>query len=258
MNILGVSALYHDSAAALVCDGEIIAAAQEERFTRKKADAAIPVNAIRYLLSLGKRIDKVVYYDNSFLTLDRWLTNAAAVSPENEDIIDKSFYPMTSGRIWIHEHLRKALGNRWPDGEKLEVCEHHISHAASAFYPSPYEQAAILTVDGVGEWATAAIGIGDRERLEIIEQINYPDSLGLLYSAFTYFCGFRVNFGEYKLMGLAPYGEPVYADLIQKEIVDIKPDGKFHLNRKYFDYTTRDALIGETFCELFGMKDTDR
>ncbi|MBQ9359821.1 MAG: hypothetical protein IJT96_02155 [Lachnospiraceae bacterium] len=254
MNILGISALYHDSAAALVCDGDIIAAAQEERFTRIKADASIPVNAISYCLSFGKKIDKVVYYDNPFLTLDRWLTNVIEAAPQNEKIIDKSFHHMMSGRLWIHEHLKKALGNKWPKGGKLEVCEHHISHGASAFYPSPFERAAILTVDGVGEWATTTIGMGDGERIEILEQTNYPDSLGLLYSAFTYYCGFKVNFGEYKLMGLAPYGEPVYEELIKKEIVGIDPDGGLHLNQKYFNYMTNDSLISDAFCELFNMQ----
>lgn len=251
MNILGVSALYHDSAAALVCDGEIIAAAQEERFTRKKADASIPVNAINYCLSLCKGVDAVVYYDNPFLTLDRYLTNVSEVSPENEAIIDKSFRHTMSERLWVHDSLRRAIGVKWSKDKKLKVCEHHISHAASAFYPSPFSEAAILTVDGVGEWATAAIGIGRNTDIEILEQINYPDSIGLLYSAFTYFCGFKVNLGEYKLMGLAPYGEPKYAELIKKEIVNIEDDGCFSLNQKYFKYMKEDALISEDFCALF-------
>ena len=253
--ILGISALYHDSAAAVVRDGEILAAAQEERFTRKKADASIPENAIRFCLdSAGHKIDQVVYYDDPFLTLDRWLSNCVMVSPNNEQLIDRSFDRMVSDRLWIHEKLKQVVGEDWPAGTDLLVCEHHVSHAASAFYPSPFEEAAILTMDGVGEWATTTIGKGKGKDIQILEQINYPDSLGLLYSAFTYFCGFKVNFGEYKLMGLAPYGKPIYADLIREKLIKIEENGHFHLNQEYFSYMYDDCIVGERFGELFGMK----
>lgn len=259
ITILGISALYHDSAAAVIRDGEIIAAAQEERFTRKKADASIPVHAIDYCLkAVNEQIDQVVYYDNPMLTLDRWLSNCTwlggGTSPDNKKLIEKSYGRMMTDRIWAHWHLKNALGDRWPEGTELMVCEHHVSHAASAFYPSPFQEAAILTMDGVGEWATTTIGKGIDNKICILEQINYPESIGLLYSAFTYFCGFRVNFGEYKLMGLAPYGEPIYADLIRNELVKVEDDGRFKLNQKYFTYTYDDCIVGEEFGKLFGMK----
>lgn len=259
ITILGISALYHDSAAAVIRDGEIIAAAQEERFTRKKADASIPIHAIDYCLkAVNGQIDQVVYYDNPMLTLDRWLSNCTWLGggylPDNKKLIEKSYDKMMADRIWIHRHLKKALGDRWPEGTELIVCEHHVSHAASAFYPSPFKEAAILTMDGVGEWATTTIGKGSGNKICILEQINYPESIGLLYSAFTYFCGFKVNFGEYKLMGLAPYGEPIYADLIKSELVKIEDNGRFTLNQKYFTYTYDDCIVGEEFSNLFGMK----
>lgn len=258
MNILGISALYHDSAAALICDGEIVAAASEERFTRKKADSSIPVQAIQYCLErLTQReegeIDYVVYYDNPLLSLDRWLENCIAVSPDNEQIIEKSFESTYANKLWVHELIKNAVGGLGIM-DKLYVCEHHMSHAASAFYPSPFEEAAIMTMDGVGEWATTTIGIGRSKNIEILEQISYPHSLGLLYSAFTYFCGFKVNFGEYKLMGLAPYGKPVYADLIKEKLIDIREDGSFRLHLEYFTYMNQSAMTGEKFEELFGMK----
>lgn len=253
--IIGISALYHDSAVAVVRDGEIIAAVQEERFTRKKADASMPVNALEYCLAMcNGEVDQVVYYDNPLLTLDRWLTNAIEVSPSNEKIIEKSFYRMFADRIWIHERIKKAMGDRWPKNTQLYVCEHHVSHAASAFYPSPFNEAAILTIDGVGEWATTTIGYGKGNDIQILEQINYPDSLGLLYSAFTYFCGFKVNFGEYKLMGLAPYGEPIYKDLILENLIVIEENGHFKLNQNYFTYMYDDVIVGEEFEKLFGLK----
>lgn len=257
MNILGISALYHDSAAALVCDGKIIAAASEERFTRKKADPSIPVNAIRFCigkLEKGKKIDCIVYYDNPLLTLDRWLENCIAVSPGNEKIIEKSFMSMYGSKLWVHELVKGLEGGILADVDKFYVCEHHMSHAASAFYPSPFEEAAILTMDGVGEWATTTVGHGKGKRIRILEQISYPHSLGLLYSAFTYFCGFKVNFGEYKLMGLAPYGKPVYADLIREKLVDIREDGSFKLHLEYFTFMDQDVMTGEKFEELFGME----
>lgn len=258
ITILGISALYHDSAAAVIRDGEIIAAAQEERFTRKKSDASIPIHAIDYCLkAVNGQIDQVVYYDNPILTLDRWLSNCAwlggGTSPDNKKLIEKTFDRMMADRIWIHQRLKNVLGDRWPKATELMVCEHHVSHAASAFYPSPFAEAAILTMDGVGEWATTTIGKGTDANLCILEQLNYPDSLGLLYSAFTYFCGFRVNFGEYKLMGLAPYGEPVYVDQIKNKLIKIEDDGRFKLKQNYFTYTYDDRVVGEEFGKLFGM-----
>lgn len=254
MNILGISALYHDSAAALIKDGKIIAAAQEERFTRKKADPSLPENAIRYCLSqLVGELDAVTYYDNPLLTMDRWLNNIISVSPDNERILDKSYDAIFSDRIWIHDKIRSVVGGMGKL-DKLLVCEHHISHAASAFYPSPYDSAAILTMDGVGEWATTTIGKGNGNKIDILSQLNYPHSLGLLYSAFTYFCGFKVNFGEYKLMGLAPYGKPRYYDLIMEKLVDLKSDGSFKLNTEYFSFLTDSYMIDERFEELFRIK----
>lgn len=194
MNILGISALYHDSAAALVCDGKIVAAASEERFTRVKADASIPRNAIEFCLTKipqNQSVDYVVYYDNPLLTLDRWLENCIVTSPYNEKIINKTFDSMFSSKLWIHEELRKVLGKMGKNDE-LYICEHHISHAASAFYPSPFKEAAIITMDGVGEWATTTIGKGNDKDIEVIEEITYPNSLGLLYSAFTYFVVLRL------------------------------------------------------------------
>lgn len=255
MTILGVSGLYHDSAAAVVRNGEIIAAAQEERFTRKKADASLPANAINYCLNeVDGIVDEVVYYDNPLLTLDRWLSNAVEVSPNNEVIINKSYKQMIKQRLWVHDYLKQIIGDKWPKGKKLYVCEHHISHASSAFYPSPFEEAAVLTIDGVGEWATTTIGKGIGNRLDILEQIDYPNSIGLLYSAFTYFCGFKVNFGEYKLMGLAPYGEPKYTGLIKEKLVDIHSDGSYVLNQDFFTYMKSDKIISDRFSELFGIK----
>lgn len=256
MNILGVSALYHDSAAALCCNGKIRAAASEERFTRKKADASIPFHAIQYCLSClegGKdSLDAVVYYDNPILTLDRWLTQCIWVSPQNATLIQKSFERMMSDKLWIHDKIEKAVGGLGKYGKFL-VCEHHVSHGASAFYPSPFEEAAIVTLDGVGEWTTTAIGYGKKEKMELLEEIKFPNSLGLLYSAFTYFCGFKVNFGEYKLMGLAPYGSPVYYQTIVDHLIDIREDGSYRLNVKYFSFMTEEVMVGEAFEALFGM-----
>ncbi len=255
MNILGVSALYHDSAAAMCVNGNIIAAAQEERFTRKKADSSLPVNAIRFCkaqLKDKEKIDAVVYYDNPLLTLDRWLNNCIMVSPNNSKIIEKSFTSMFSDKLWIHDLLNQNVYGK--SNGKVLVCEHHISHAASAFYPSPFEEAAIMTIDGVGEWATTTIGFGKNEKIDISEQLNYPHSLGLLYSAFTYFCGFKVNFGEYKLMGLAPYGDPIYYEKILNNLVEVSDDGSIKLNMDYFAFMHDNMMIDSKFEELFGVK----
>jgi carbamoyltransferase len=254
MIILGVSALYHDSAAALTIDGEIIAAAQEERFTRKKHDLNIPVNAINYCLDTGKvgnnKIDKVIFYDNPFLILDRFLKNTIALGKNSKDLVNRSFESIFSKKIWIQKELQSIIRDKMKE-QKIYLAEHHISHAASAFYPSPFKEAAILTVDGVGEWATTTIGLGQDNKIELIKQINYPHSLGLLYSAFSFFCGFKVNSGEYKFMGLAPYGKPIYYERIKENIIDIKPDGSYRLNLKYFDYQNGKTMISPHFEKLF-------
>lgn len=254
MNILGISALYHDSAASLVCNGTIIAAAQEERFTRLKHDMSMPVNAIEYCLKEGKivakDIDMVVFYDNPLLTLDRYVKNILAAGEDAKDVIERSFESMFGKKLWVHKLVEHILGVN--EKRKFLICEHHISHAASAFYPSPYEKAIIITLDGVGEWATTTISIGNGKDIDIKEELHFPHSLGLLYSAFTYFCGFKVNSGDYKFMGLAPYGEPVYEELIREKLIDIKADGSFCLNMEYFDYQNGRAMTNKKFAELFG------
>ncbi len=254
MNILGISALYHDSAASLVMDGEIIAAAQEERFTRVKHDLSMPVNAIEYCLKEGhiqkEEIELVVFYDNPLLTLDRYMKNILAAGEDSSNVIDRSFESMFGEKIWIHKAIDKILGKN--ENRKFFVCEHHISHAASAFYPSPYDRAVILTLDGVGEWATTTISVGEGKDITIKEELRFPHSLGLLYSAFTFFCGFKVNSGDYKFMGLAPYGEPIYEKLIKDKLIDVKEDGSFALNMEYFDYQHGRAMTNDKFADLFG------
>ncbi len=254
MNILGISALYHDSAACLVCDGKIIAAAQEERFTRVKHDMSVPVNAIEYCLKEGKitgdDIDLVAFYDNSFLTLDRYMKNILAAGKDSKEIIERSFESMFGKKMWVHKLVDQILGEN--KKRKFLVCEHHISHAASAFYPSPYEKAVIITLDGVGEWATTTISVGNGKNIIIEEELHFPHSLGLLYSAFTYFCGFKVNSGDYKFMGLAPYGEPIYEGLIREKLIDLKEDGSIALDMKYFDFQNGRAMTNDKFAELFG------
>ncbi len=251
-HILGVSAYYHDSAACLLTDGELIAAAQEERFTRHKGDASLPVNAVEYCLrEAGITIADVaivVFYDKPLLKFERILETYLGLAPRGF----RSF--LKAGPLWIKEKLfmsrdiRDGLGF---EGELL-FAEHHESHAASAFYPSPFEQAAILTMDGVGEWATASIGIGAGNEIDLIRELHWPDSLGLLYSAFTYYTGFKVNSGEYKVMGLAPYGEPKYVDRILTELMDLKEDGSFRLNQSYFDYLGGLKMTNRRFGDLFG------
>ena len=243
MRVLGVSAFYHDSAAALVEDGRIVAAAQEERFTRKKHDADYPSNAIAYCLSEAgvglDAIDYVAFYDKPFLKFERLLETYLAFAPRGF----RSF--QAAMPVWLREKLfQKALLRdklRRLHGDfdwqnKLLFTEHHLSHAASAFYPSPFEEAAVLTMDGVGEWATGSISHGVGNEITMLKEMRFPHSIGLLYSAITYFTGFKVNSGEYKLMGLAPYGEPIYRDLILDNIIDLKHDGTFRLDQSYFDY----------------------
>ena len=253
-HILGISAYYHDSAAALLCDGEIVAAAQEERFTRKKNDERFPHRAISFCLQHAgltpANLDAVVFYDKPILKFARLLETCLAVAPRGLKVFLKA---MPS---WLGEklNLRKTIREELPGlagGCKVLFTEHHQAHAASAFYPSPFAQAAILTVDGVGEYATTTIGRGDGNRIEMLKELRFPHSLGLLYSAFTAYCGFRVNSGEYKLMGLAPYGEPKYAPLIFKNLIDLKPDGSFRLNLDYFDFLHRQRMTNERFDRLF-------
>ncbi len=260
MRILGVSAFYHDSAAALVDDGRIVAAAQEERFTRRKYDSSYPKNAIAYcLVEAGARLDDVDYvafYDKPYLKFARLLETYLAFAPRGF----RSFREAMP--VWLRDKLfqKRRLGARLREAapqfdwqRRLLFCEHHLSHAASAFFPSPFAQAAILTMDGVGEWATTSAGLGDGSRVTIAKEIHFPHSLGLLYSAFTYFTGFQVNSGEYKLMGLAPYGEPRFADTIREHLIDLKEDGSFRLNQTYFDYCTGLTMTNDNFAELFGM-----
>src|SRR5947207_2551900 len=251
--ILGVSAFYHDSAACLLRDGEIVAAAQEERFTRKKGDASFPLQAVRYCLQAAGGIAAsdlafVGFYDKPLLKFERILETYLGVAPRGFAQFRMAGPLWMKEKLFLDREIRRALGY---DGELL-YAEHHESHAASAFFPSPFEEAAILTVDGVGEWATAAYGVGRGNDFELLQELHWPDSLGLLYSAFTYFTGFKVNSGEYKVMGLAPYGEPKYVDVIYRELVDVREDGSFTLNQKYFDYLTGLTMTNGAFAELFG------
>lgn len=254
MIVLGISGLYHDSAAALLEDGEIIAAAQEERFTRVKNDAGFPCRAIAYCLGVKKielrDVDAVVYYDNPVLTLDRFVKNAVYCKTDVADLLKFQYDHLFQQRMMVHKTLQKQFGKIGREGRML-VSDHHCSHAASAFYASHFEEAAILTVDGVGEWNTTTIGYGNGTKIEIKKHIDYPHSLGMLYSAFTYFCGFKVNSGEYKLMGLAPYGKPIYYNTIMENLVDVKPDGSFRLNLDYFDFQYGRTMVKEKFGQLF-------
>lgn len=254
MNILGISALYHDSAAALCVNSEIIAAAQEERFTRIKGDSSFPANSIKYCLSkMNGKLDAVAFYDNPILTLDRFLYNLKG-NEQSDVILKKETYKVFGERLTICKTIREFLHNlEVNDDYKIYVCKHHISHAASAFYPSPFEKAAFLINDGVGEWATTTLGVGKQTKLTVLKELLYPDSLGLLYSTFTAFCGFKVNFGEYKLMGLAPYGSPKWVKQILENIVDLKDDGSFKLNPSYFKYREYQQMYSDEFAKLFGI-----
>jgi len=251
-HILGISAFYHDSAAALVTDGDIKAAAQEERFTRKKHDHSFPQNAIEYCLESqglkGSDISYVAFYDKPFVKFERLLETYLAFAPHGLRSFVKSMPLWIKQKLWIKDLIRGALSYEG----KILFPEHHKSHAASAFYPSPFDKAAILTVDGVGEWATASFGKGEGNAVRIANEMHFPHSLGLLYSAFTYYTGFRVNSGEYKLMGLAPYGEPRYKDVILSELIDLKEDGSFRLNMDYFDYCAGLTMTARKFDRLFG------
>jgi carbamoyltransferase len=250
--ILGISAYYHDSAACLVEDGKIIAAAQEERFTRKKHDAALPKHAIDYCLKAGgisiNDLALVAFYEKPFLKFDRLLHTYLSFAPLGLKSFLKAIPLWIKEKIWMKETIREELGF---DG-KILFPEHHESHAASAFFPSPYQTAAILTIDGVGEWTTTSYGRGSGNQLDLLSEMRFPHSLGLLYSAFTYYCGFKVNSGEYKLMGLAPYGEPKYSQLILENLIDLKEDGSFRLNLDYFDYCVGLTMTNRRFEQLFG------
>ena len=259
--ILGISAFYHDSAAALIKDGKITSAAQEERFTRKKHDSGFPSNAINFVLNFSNvklsEIDHIVFYEKPFLKFERLLETYVAFAPKGFQSFSRAM------PIWLREKLFQKklifdylqnLDKSFNSDSKLLFSEHHLSHAASAFYPSPFEEAIILTADGVGEWATTTVAIGKKNNLEIVKELHFPHSLGLLYSAFTYYTGFKVNSGEYKLMGLAPYGKPIYSDKILNNLIDIKDDGTFMLDQKYFNYSTGLTMTNKNFDKLFGEK----
>jgi len=256
MKILGISAFYHDSAAALVVDGEIVAAAQEERFTRKKHDHEFPVNAVNYALSEAgiepEDLDYVVFYDKPLLKFERLLETYLAYAPQGFRSFVKSMPIWLKEKIHLPREMDKALDKKFKG--KYLFTEHHESHAGSAFFPSPFQEAAIVTLDGVGEWATTTIGHGKDNEIELIRELRFPHSLGLLYSAITYYCGFRVNSGEYKLMGLAPYGEPRFADQIREHLLDLKDDGSFHMDMSYFNYCQGLTMTSQKFHDLFGRE----
>jgi len=252
MYILGISAYYHDSAACIVKDGKIIAAAQEERFTRKKHDHRFPINAVNYCLEeakiSGNDIDIVAFYDKPFLKFERIIETYLMYAPKGIKSFIKAMPLWIKEKLWIKDLIAKELNF---DG-KILFPEHHESHAASAVFPSPFQETAFLTVDGVGEWTTSSFGTCKDNKIEILEELHFPHSLGLLYSAFTYYTGFRVNSGEYKVMGLAPYGTPKYSDLILSELIDLKDDGSFKLNMKYFNYCAGLTMTNTKFHRLFG------
>tara|TARA_B100001123_G_scaffold419193_1_gene524049 strand:- start:575 stop:2416 length:1842 start_codon:yes stop_codon:yes gene_type:complete len=263
-SILGISAFYHDSAAALIVDGKIISAAQEERFSRKKHDSGYPFNAVEFVLNHSNlklnQIDHIVFFEKPFLKFERLLESYLAFAPKGFASFSMSM------PIWLREKLfqknflfenLKQHDENFNDINKIYFSEHHYSHAASAFYPSPFKDAVILTLDGVGEWATTTVAEGNDNKITILKEIHFPHSIGLLYSAFTYYLGFKVNSGEYKVMGLAPYGEPKYKNIILKELIDLKEDGSFRLNMKYFNYATGLTMTNEKFSSLFSEKVRD-
>ena len=268
IRILGISAFYHDSAAALIVDGKIIAAAQEERFTRKKHDPSYPANAINYCLSEANisldQVDYVAFYDKPFLKFERLLETYVAFAPKGFQSFRMAMPVWLREKLFLKDMLIKEIKkvDKNFDSNKLMFGEHHFSHAASAFYASPFEESVVLTLDGVGEWATTTVAIGKGHELSIVKEIHFPHSLGLLYSAFTYYTGFRVNSGEYKVMGLAPYGEPKYKELILDKLIDLKEDGSFRLDQSYFNYATGLTMVNQKFSDLFGepirKPDTDK
>src|ERR1041385_7698768 len=252
MHILGISAHYHDSAAALISDGDIVAAAQEERFTRRKHDPGFPQQAIDYCLGEAgitlEDVDYIAFYEKSLVKFDRLLETYLSYAPSGFRSFRAAMPVWLKDKLFMRRKLRGSLNTRTP----IVFPEHHESHAASAFLPGPFEAAAILTIDGVGEWATAAYGKGEGNRISLLGQLEFPHSLGLLYSAFTYYCGFKVNSGEYKLMGLAPYGQPVFEDAIYKHLLDLRPDGSMWLNMDYFNYCQGLTMTSGRFHDLFG------
>ena len=257
--VLGLSAFFHDSAAAIVINGEIVAAAQEERFTRKKHDPSYPVNSIEYCLfesglSLDQ-VDYIVFYDKPFLKFERLIETYIDISPRGFQSFRMAIPIWLREKLFLKEMLIREFkkSDKTFDSKKLMFCEHHLAHAASAFFPSPFKEAVVLTIDGVGEWATTTVAIGKKNKLGIVKEIHFPHSLGLLYSAFTYYIGFKVNSGEYKVMGLAPYGKPKYKDLILNKLIDIKADGSFRLDQSYFNYTKGLSMVNEKFADLFGQ-----
>ena len=259
MRVLGISAFYHDSAAAVVEDGKVVAAAQEERFTRKKHDARFPANAVDYCLGEAgvslDGFDYVAFYDKPFLKFERLLETYLSFAPRGFKSFSMAIPLWLREKLFLKDLLTSELkkrGSRKDLADRLVFSEHHLSHAASAFFPSPFDEAAVLTMDGVGEWATTSLAHGRGNRLEVLREIHFPHSLGLLYSAFTYYTGFKVNSGEYKVMGLAPYGEPKYAQLVFDHLIDVKPDGTFRLNLEYFNYCTGLTMTNGRFDELFG------
>jgi|TARA_A100001011_G_scaffold123353_1_gene130178 carbamoyltransferase len=263
-SILGISSYYHDSAATLIIDGKIIAAAQEERFTRIKHDSGYPYNAVNFVLDYAKiklsDIDNIIFYEKPFLKFERLLETYVAFAPKGFSQFSKAMPTWLKEKLFqkkvLFEQLKKH-DKKFNDESKIFFSEHHLSHAASAFFPSPFEEAIILTADGVGEWATTTVAIGNKNKLEIKKEIHFPHSLGLLYSAFTYYTGFKVNSGEYKLMGLAPYGNPIYEDKILSNLIDVKNDGSFWLNQDYFNYSTGLTMTNDKFANLFGQKVRD-
>jgi len=260
-SVLGISAFYHDSAAAIIVNGEIIAAAQEERFTRKKHDASYPKNAINYVLKEAalklNEVDHIVFYEKPFLKFERLLETYIGFSPGGFKSFSMSMPLWLGEKLFQKKMLFDALKDQdhnFNDIKKINFSEHHLSHAASAFFSSPYDEAVILTLDGVGEWATTTVSIGKNNKINILKEIHFPHSLGLLYSAFTYFLGFKVNSGEYKVMGLAPYGEPRFKDIIFDKLIDVKEDGSFRLNMDYFNYATGLTMTNSKFSKLFNIK----
>ena len=252
VRILGISAFYHDSAAALLEDGQIVGAAQEERFTRIKGDASFPHHAIGWCLDHAgieiDDVDHVVFYEQPVIKFERLLTSYLATAPHGLTSFLRSMPSWLTNKLWLEREIARDLGI----SRRVMFCTHHLAHAASAFFPSPYEEAAILTIDGVGEWSTATWGVGRGNRIDLAEEMRFPNSLGLLYSAFTYYCGFKINSGEYKLMGLAPYGKPKYVDDILGKLVHLHDDGSLVLNQNYFNYVTGLTMTGERFHRLFG------
>ena len=264
ISILGISAFYHDSAAAIIVDGKIVAAAQEERFTRKKHDSSYPYNAVKFVLEFAKLnlsdVDHIVFYEKPFLKFERLLETYVAFAPRGFKQFTKSMPTWLREKLFQKNMLMKLLkehDQNFINEKKIYFSEHHLSHAASAFFPSPFKDAVVLTADGVGEWATTTVAIGKDQDLSIKKEIHFPHSLGLLYSAFTYYTGFKVNSGEYKLMGLAPYGEPKYVGLIKDNLIDVKEDGSFKLSQEYFDYATGLKMTSDKFHNLFGKEPRD-